>query len=117
MKKENSLYSNVNLILKIGAYSAFIILILGMVLFLFTSLDMTQDVRLLPLSIGEFWYSLSRFQPQGVINLGLMLLMFTPMMRVIIALISFLGLKDLKYSLISLGVLVILTLGLMVAVF
>ena len=94
MKKENSLYSNVNLILRIGAYSAFIILILGMVLFLFTTPDPAEGSRLLPLSIDELMSSISRFQPQGLINIGLLVLMFTPMLRVVIALISFLKLKD-----------------------
>ncbi|MGB2696258.1 MAG: DUF1634 domain-containing protein [Candidatus Zixiibacteriota bacterium] len=117
MKKENSLYSNVNLILKIGAYSAFIILILGLALFLFTSPGPARDAKLLPMSVGELLSSLSGFQPQGVINIGLLVLMFTPMLRVIIALFSFLKLKDFKYSLISLGVFLILFSGLMVAIF
>ena len=117
MKKENFLYSNVNLILRIGACSAFIILILGMVLFLFTAPDTIENRRLLPLSIDELLYSISRFLPQGLINIGLLVLMFTPLLRVIIALISFLRLKDLKYSLISLGVFLILISGLMVAIF
>ena len=117
MKKDNSLYSNVNLTLRIGAYSAFVILILGLVLFLFISPEPAQDARLLPMSPGEFLSSLFKFQPLGVINFGLLVLMFTPMLRVIIALFSFLKLKDSKYSLISLGVFLILAFGLLVAIF
>jgi uncharacterized membrane protein len=117
MKKDNSLYSSVNLTLRIGAYSAFIILISGLVLFLFTSLGTTPNAGLLPTSFGKFLSSLFKFQPLGVINLGLLVLMFTPLLRVIIALISFLKLKDSKYSLISLGVFLILTFGLLVAIF
>jgi uncharacterized membrane protein len=117
MKKENFLYSNVNLILRIGAYSAFIILILGMVLFLFTAPDTIEDRMLLPLSVNELLSSISGFQPRGLINIGLLVLMFTPLLRVITALISFLRLKDSKYSLISLGVFLILLSGLIVAIF
>jgi len=117
MNKDNSLYSNVNLTLRIGAYSAFIILILGLVLFLFTAPGPIQDAGLLPMSVGEFLSSLFKFEPLGVINFGLLVLMFTPLLRVIIALFSFLRLKDKKYSLISLGVFLILTFGLLVAIF
>lgn len=46
--------------------------------------------------------------PLTVINLGLLLLMVTPILRVIIAVISFFLERDRKYTLISLVVLVIL---------
>jgi len=117
MKKENLLYSNVTLILRIGSYSAFILLILGMVLFLITSQDLALSSRQLPLPVKELLLSLSRVHPQGVINLGLLVLMFTPMLTVLVALLSFLKLKNLRYTLISLGVFLILFAGLMIAFF
>jgi len=116
MKKENSLYSNVSLILRIGSYSAFALLILGIILFLITSQDSAQSSRQLPLPVRELMLSLSKVQPQGFINLGLLVLMFTPMLTVLAALLSFFRLKDLKYVTISLGVFLILLSGLMIAI-
>jgi len=117
MKKENLLYSNVNLILRIGSYSAFVLLVLGLILLWITSQGLAQISGQLPLSFRELMLSLSRLKPQGVINIGLLILMFTPMLRVLIALFSFLRLRDLRYALISLGVFLILFSGLVVAVF
>ncbi len=117
MKKENLLYSNVNLFLKIGSYSAFILVILGVILFLIASDGSALTSKELPLSMKELLLNLSRVQPQGFINLGLLALMFTPMLTVLAALLSFFRLKDLKYVAISSGVFLILFSGLMIAIF
>lgn len=117
MKKENSLYSNVNLILRVGSYSAFVLLVLGLVLVLIAPGELDQGSSQLPLSFGELVLSLSRLKPWAVVNFGLLALMFTPMLRVAVALFSFLRLKDIRYALISLGVFLILFSGLLVAVF
>jgi uncharacterized membrane protein len=117
MKKENLLYSTVNLILKIGSYSAFTLVILGVILFLIASDGLALTSKELPLSMKELLLNLSRVQPQGFINLGLLTLMFTPMLTILAALISFSRLKDLKYVAISSGVFLILFSGLMIAIF
>lgn len=117
MKKDNFLYSNVNLILRIGSYSAFVLLVSGFILVLIASRDSAGGSGEMPLSFRELMSSLSGLKPQGVVNLGLLALMFTPMLRVIMALFSFWRLQDYRYGLISLGVFLILFTGLMVAVF
>ncbi len=55
------------------------------------------------------------FKPMAVMTLGILVLLFTPFLRVIAAFLSFLLIeKDIKYSLISFGVLLIMTLSLLV---
>ncbi len=53
--------------------------------------------------------------PLAIMTLGILVLLFTPFLRVIGAFISFLMIeKDIKYSLISFGVLLIMALSLLV---
>ncbi len=75
--------------LRWGAYVGFLVLLAGVV--------------------GGFFLSHSRVQKIEVI--GVVLMMATPVFRVFIALLVFLHERDYKYSLITLGVLLILILG------
>jgi uncharacterized membrane protein len=75
--------------LRWGAYVGFIVLLAGV--------------------IGGFF--LPRQQVQTIETVGVVLMMATPVFRVFIALLVFLSEKDYKYSLITLGVLLILVLG------
>lgn len=56
-----------------------------------------------------FWKSLSHFEGMGIIQLGILLLVFTPVVRIIFALIGYLKEKDYTYVIISFIVLVIIT--------
>ncbi|WP_299181769.1 DUF1634 domain-containing protein, partial [uncultured Chryseobacterium sp.] len=57
---------------------------------------------------GQFWNSLCKGEGMAIIQLGILLLIFTPLMRIIFALIGYLKEKDYTYVIISSIVLVIM---------
>jgi uncharacterized membrane protein len=79
----------VALILRTGAFACFFIMLIGMLTALFVS--------------GRI--------PVEIERIGVLLMLATPVVRVIVACFLFFREKDLKYGWISLGVLVILMLG------
>jgi uncharacterized membrane protein len=79
----------VALVLRVGAFSCFFIMLTGLIVGLF-----------LPGRI-----------PLGIERAGVVLMLATPVVRVVVACFLFFREKDWKYGWISLGVLIILTLG------
>jgi len=57
---------------------------------------------------GQFWNSLCKGEGVAIIQLGILLLIFTPLMRIIFALIGYLKEKDYVYVIISSIVLAIM---------
>lgn len=57
---------------------------------------------------GHFWNSLCKGEGMAIIQLGILLLIFTPLMRIIFALIGYLKEKDYVYVVISSIVLAIM---------
>jgi uncharacterized membrane protein len=49
----------------------------------------------------HFWISLSKFEGMGIIQLGILFLIITPVMRIIFVLIGFMKEKDFTYVIIS----------------
>ena len=115
MRKEDFLYRWVGLILKLGSYCSLVLIILGLILSFFTGKTFSLSEKNLPLSIGQFFSSFKNFYSVVILNLGLLILMFTPFFRVLTALLSFLFSKDIKYTLISSGVFLILVFSLILA--
>lgn len=58
---------------------------------------------------GTFWNSLVKGEGMAIIQLGILLLILTPLVRIIFALIGYLKEKDYVYVIISLIVLAIMT--------
>ncbi len=79
----------VALVLRIGAFSCFFVMLAGLIAGLFVH--------------GRI--------PLGIERAGVLLMLATPVVRVIVACFLFFREKDMKYGWISLGVLVILMLG------
>lgn len=79
----------VALVLRVGAFSCFLVMLAGLIVGLF--------IR------GNI--------PLGIERAGVLLMLATPVVRVIVACYLFFREKDMKYGWISLGVLVILMLG------
>ncbi len=79
----------VALVLRTGAFGCFVIMLAGLVVGLFVP--------------GKI--------PLGIERAGVLLMLATPVVRVIVACYLFFREKDMKYGWISLGVLVILMLG------
>jgi uncharacterized membrane protein len=94
-------------ILLIGSYSAAVLLFAGLAALFF--LDQTAaPSKLRPLSFSTFFSQLKEGSPKALLSLGILVMMLTPLLRVITAGISFLLEKDYKYLLIASGVLIIL---------
>jgi len=79
----------VALVLRIGAFTCFFVMLAGLISGLFVT--------------GRI--------PLGIERAGVLLMLATPVVRVIVACFLFFREKDMKYGWISLGVLVILMLG------
>lgn len=79
----------VALVLRVGAFSCFLVMLAGLI-------------------VG--WFVSGRI-PIGIERAGVLLMLATPVVRVIVACFLFFREKDMKYGWISLGVLVILMLG------
>lgn len=79
----------VALVLRIGAFGCFLIMLAGLIAGLFVRGDIPLEIE----------------------RAGVLLMLATPVVRVIVACFLFFREKDLKYGWISLGVLVILMLG------
>ncbi|CAA7195814.1 DUF1634 domain-containing protein [Chryseobacterium potabilaquae] len=60
---------------------------------------------------GHFWNSLCKGEGMAIIQLGILLLIFTPLMRIIFALVGYLKEKDYVYVVISSIVLVIMAIS------
>ncbi|MBB4805972.1 putative membrane protein [Chryseobacterium defluvii] len=60
---------------------------------------------------GHFWNSLCKGEGMAIIQLGILLLIFTPLMRIVFALIGYLKEKDYTYVIISSIVLVIMAIS------
>ncbi|SIQ62262.1 Uncharacterized membrane protein [Chryseobacterium sp. RU37D] len=60
---------------------------------------------------GHFWNSLCKGEGMAIIQLGILLLVFTPLMRIIFALIGYLKEKDYIYVVISSIVLAIMAIS------
>ena len=79
----------VGLVLRVGAFTCFFVMLTGLLLGLFIHGSLPEDIE----------------------RAGVLLMLATPVVRVLVAGILFLREKDWKYGAISLGVLTILLLG------
>jgi uncharacterized membrane protein len=79
----------VALVLRIGAFTCFFVMLAGLISGLFVAGHVPHDIE----------------------RVGVLLMLATPVVRVIVACFLFFREKDMKYGWISLGVLVILVLG------
>ena len=95
-------------VLLVGSYAAALLLLAGLVTLFF--LDHTTATRLesKPPSFSAFFSHFRVSSPLALLNLGILVMMLTPLLRVITAGLSFLLERDYKYLLIASGVLIIL---------
>lgn len=100
-------------ILRLGVIISVFVSIIGFIKLFLEGFKMPKHYKDLQITnsediFREFWRSLSHFEGLGLIQLGVLLLIFTPIMRIIFALIGFAKEKDQLYVLISLVVLLII---------
>ncbi|WP_407402081.1 DUF1634 domain-containing protein [Chryseobacterium sp.] len=104
-------------LLRLGVVLAVIISIIGFVKLFLEGFKMPKKYSMLDL--GEtseqvwtkFWESLMKGEGMAIIQLGILILIFTPLMRIIFALIGYLKEKDYIYVIISSIVLAIMTIS------
>lgn len=95
-------------VLRFGSGLSTVLMAAGLVLLLVEGqLDTLQGTRFV--GLHSLLAGAASLQPLAIMTLGVLMLLLTPMLRVIAAGISFLIFeRDVKYAIISLGVLVIL---------
>lgn len=96
-------------ILQGGVMLSAAVILFGLILFPFSPGGFSS-ARLLsfPQTLGEVWTGLLILRPQAVITLGLLLLIATPVMRVVVSVVAFALERDRRYVVITLAVLSIL---------
>lgn len=68
------------------------------------------------IQLRDLFPNLLRFEPLAVVEFGVLLLLFTPIARIVVAVIGFARERDLKYFLISVGVLAVVLLSISFAI-
>jgi uncharacterized membrane protein len=106
--KKEKICDNVSHILLIGSYCAAGLLVLGLGSLFFLTPSDSKPGDLARPEFSELISHLIKGEPAAVISLGILVMMFTPFLRVVVATFSFLGEGDLKYAFIAFGVLIIL---------
>ena len=92
-------------LLRLGVILSVITAFIGFIKLYFEGFEMPRDYTSLEMAEGtiwqSFWASLVKFEGMGIIQLGILLLIFTPLVRIIFALIGYLKEKDFTYVIIS----------------
>lgn len=98
-----------------GAFLSTLVMAAGLCMMLArgTTVSMESPHRI---RLGSLFVGLVQLRPTAVIELGILLLLFTPIARIVTAVITFALERDLKYVLISLGVLAVVLLSISFAV-
>ncbi|HRP89579.1 MAG TPA: DUF1634 domain-containing protein [Edaphocola sp.] len=99
--------------LRIGVWSAFWIALLGVVMLIFANGALKINTQNLPeipqkFSFEELWKGLMNFDAHQIAMLGVFLLLITPLIRVIFALIAYTKQKNIMYVWITFIVLLII---------
>ncbi|MBX6770461.1 MAG: DUF1634 domain-containing protein [Chloroflexi bacterium] len=101
----------VSIVLRYGVLLSFLIILIGSLL-LFLEGGRSVTVRLtgtpVPNRLDQVFADLLALRPRAIIDLGLMLLIATPVLRVAVSVIAFLVEDDLVYTAITLFVLAVL---------
>lgn len=100
-------------LLRLGVILSVATSLIGFVKLFMEGFKMPKHYKQLEISdeniFQTFWTSLSKFEGMGIIQLGILFLILTPLVRIIFALIGYLKEKDYTYVIISLIVLAIMS--------
>ncbi len=102
-------------LLRLGVILSVVTSLIGFIKLFSEGFVMPRKYRLLEMGDssekvwGTFWNSLTKGEGMAIIQLGILLLILTPLVRIIFALIGYLKEKDYTYVVISLIVLAIMT--------
>lgn len=93
--------------LRIGIVLAGLVIVTGLVLFLVTG-DSGYPGDTFPTSLPDIFQGLIQLKSVAIIEVGLILLILTPVFRVFVSMFAFIHEKDYRFVLISIFVLIIL---------
>lgn len=109
---EKDLQNIVGNVLRYGVYTAMVVVIIGLTFYLVqygaTVVDYSTFDATNTFNPKEFWSSLLTGNSTTIMEAGVILLIATPIIRLVFTLIGFWSEKDIKYTLISLIVLCII---------
>lgn len=104
-------------LLRLGVILSVITSLIGFIKLFTEGFKMPRKYKLLDMGTssekvwGHFWDTLCKGEGMAIIQLGILLLIFTPLMRIIFALIGYLKEKDYLYVVISSIVLAIMAIS------
>ena len=106
---DTALTGAISRILQVGVLCSSIMIVAGLALLIIqTGGAALQHLQEFPHTPGQVWSGLLLYQPQAVIASGLLILIATPVLRVIVSVIAFSREHDRRYALIALILLAIL---------
>lgn len=92
-------------LLRLGVIFSVITSFIGFIKLFFEGFEMPKDYASLEVPVGTIWQSffasLSRLDGMGIIQLGILLLILTPLVRIIFALVGYIKEKDYTYVIVS----------------
>ena len=92
-------------LLRLGVIFSVITSFIGFIKLFFEGFEMPNDFTSLGVPVGTIWQSfftsLCKFEGIGIIQLGILLLILTPLVRIIFALVGYIKEKDYTYVIIS----------------
>lgn len=104
--------------MRIGVALATLFMIIGVVLMFFDgSANTDPTVYNKSITFANIWNSITNFESWGYLTLGIALLIFTPILRVIASIFTFAYEKDLLYVVITFFVLFIIILSFIIGLF
>ena len=115
LSTEQSIERGITRVLRFGALLSTVIMLVGVVLAVVQGKPGGQ-AALNFLRFRDLLPGLLRFDPTAVTELGVLLLLFTPVARIAVAAIGFAAERDLKYMAISLGVLAVVLFSIVFAI-
>ena len=104
-------------LLRLGVILSVITSLIGFIKLFTEGFKMPRKYKLLDMGTssekvwGHFWETLCKGEGMAIIQLGILMLIFTPLMRIIFALIGYLKEKDYTYVIISSIVLIIMVIS------
>ena len=104
----------ITLVLRYGALISTLIMAVGSVLAAIRGIGLVATSH--SIHPGVLLSNVLHFDPLAITEFGILLLLFTPIVRIVVALLGFAMERDWKYTLISLGVLAIVLLSISFAV-
>ncbi|AZK45003.1 DUF1634 domain-containing protein [Paenibacillus lentus] len=100
----------VSKMLRIGIVLAGLVIVVGLILFLVTG-DSGYPEDTFPTSLPDIFQGVLQLKSVAIIEVGLILLILTPVFRVFVSMLAFIHEKDYRFVVISIFVLIILAIS------